>query len=405
MDAQQRVFKLKGVVQNYSWGGLEYLPELTGIINKDQQPFAEYWLGAHPNYPATAEDAEGKKLGELLAAHPDILGSRGAPFKALPYLLKVLDVRDMLSIQVHPSRSAAAEGYARENAEGKSLTAGNRNYRDPNHKPELMVALGDFWLLHGFKPEEQLLTALEQRPPLSFLIPVFQKEGYRGLYEMVMKMEQQEVDRILQPLVDSIVPLYQQGVLQKSSEDFWAARAAQIYCREKHNDRGIFSIYFFNLLHLDKDEGIFQPSGLPHAYLEGQNIEIMANSDNVLRGGLTGKHVDVPELLKQVKFEATYPRVLRPPSSVHKIYETAAEEFELHQYQLKPEQQEQFTARTAEVLLVTEGHINLASAALSREAEKGDAFMVPADMEIKISGRDASSVFRATLPADKISHS
>src|SRR5258708_39183963 len=125
-----------------------------------------------------------------------------------------------------------------------------------------------------------------------------------------MEMPQAEVNTVLQPLLDRIVPIYKAQELKKSEEHFWAARAALTYNEPGKIDRGIFSIYFFNLLNLHPGEAIFQDAGLPHAYLEGQNVEIMANSDNGLREGLTPKHVHVPELLKHIKFEATHPRLI-----------------------------------------------------------------------------------------------
>jgi len=150
-----------------------------------------------------------------------------------------------------------------------------------------MLALSEFWLLHGFKPAEELERTLQAIPELAFLTPVFTKGGYQELYKTVMELPQAEVNRILQPLLDRIIPAYREGKLSQNDEHFWAARAADTYNEPGRIDRGIFSIYLFNLLNLHPGEAIFQAAGLPHAYLEGQNVEIMANSDNVLRGGLT----------------------------------------------------------------------------------------------------------------------
>src|SRR5699024_6743476 len=192
----------------------------------------------------------------------------------------------------------------KENQAGIPTDATNRNYKDDNHKPEMMVALSDFYLLHGFKAEDKLIQQLQRIKEFSALLPIFGSEGYKGLYKEVMTLPQEKVNQILRPLLEHIIPLYKADQLSKTDPAFWASRAvASGMTTLEDIDRGIFSIYFFNLLHLKTGEGIFQAAGLPHAYLEGQNIELMANSDNVLRGGLTQTHVDVEELLKHTRFK------------------------------------------------------------------------------------------------------
>ena len=301
------VSKLKGVVRSYDWGGMEFLSKLLSHPNTQGKPMAEYWLGAHDTDSSVVLTGEAEvKLNDYVAAdNQEILGKTIArKFRRLPYLLKILDVRNMLSIQVHPTKHEAEIEFARENKLHIPLNAPHRNYKDDNHKPELAVALSNFWLLHGFKPADKLTATLESIPDLRQLLQIFNATGYDQLYKTAMEMPQESVNQILQPLLDRIIPLYSSGQLKKSEENFWAARAALIFGekgkKNKHRsiDRGIFSIYFFNLLQLRKGEGLFQDAGVPHAYLEGQNVEIMANSDNVLRGGLTNKHVDVKELMK-----------------------------------------------------------------------------------------------------------
>ncbi|RYZ27358.1 MAG: mannose-6-phosphate isomerase, class I, partial [Chitinophagaceae bacterium] len=149
------IYKLKGVVQHYSWGGTDFIPQLLGVSNPEQKPFAEYWLGAHPAAPAILESLN-LSLHQFISNHPkEALGDQVAPkFGSLPYLFKILDVKQMLSIQVHPSKVAAEEEFEKENKAGVAINAPNRNYKDSNHKPELMYALSDFWLLHGFKKKE-----------------------------------------------------------------------------------------------------------------------------------------------------------------------------------------------------------------------------------------------------------
>ena len=392
------VFQLKGVVQHYAWGGYKFIPDLIGQDNDDEKPFAEYWLGAHPNHPSTLLPGD-TPLPRFIAESPvEILGKEvQRSFGTLPYLLKVLDVRQMLSIQVHPSKASAEKGYDDEDARGIDLKRPDRNYKDRNHKPELMVALSDFWLLHGFKSEKDLTAILHKVPELSVLLPVWESGGYRGLYEYVMDLPQAQVNALLDGLVQRIMPQYEGGTIDRNCEDFWAARAVTSFCANGEYDRGIFSIYFFNLLHLKKGEGIYQAAGLPHAYLEGQNVEIMANSDNVLRAGLTDKHVDVPELMKHVNFTATVPNIIRPQTRAHQVFESPAREFELHRYALAAGETTTIHTVTAEILVVLDGRAELWLGNERLALRKGEAALALAGHEVQLVAQATSDVFRVSV--------
>jgi mannose-6-phosphate isomerase len=398
MALDQGIFKLKGVVQHYSWGGYDFIPRLLGIDNSEQKPYAEYWMGAHGNHSAFIENGNKISLSDFIARDAEgVLGSSVAKkFSSLPYLLKVLDVRQMLSIQVHPSKEAAKINFEEENKKGIPVNAPHRNYKDRNHKPELMIALSDFWLLHGFKKEEDLLKVLGTKRELKFLKEIFIQKGYKGLYEEVMLMEQKKVNEVLHPILQKIIPLYHDKSLSKDEEDFWAVRAALNFCKDDNYDRGIFSIYLFNLIHLKKGEGIFQPSGLPHAYLEGQNVEIMANSDNVLRAGLTDKYIDVLELLKHVRFEAIIPKILNPQSN-YKIYSSPAEEFELQEYSLAKDEIVNIRITTGEIFLLMNGSLEIISNQ-KMELKEGDSIFVKAGTDMRIKPLSQINLFRATVP-------
>lgn len=396
------MYKLRGVVQPYSWGGTAFIPDLIEADNTEQKPFAEYWLGAHPKAPALLIDGEEASLYDAIREKPlQILGDRvHEQFGTLPYLLKVLDVRQMLSIQVHPSIESAVKGYADENAKGISLQAPNRNYKDQNHKPELMTALGDFWLLHGFKSKEELQRVFQTVPELRFLQKTFEEGGYQGLYEKVMTMPQDEVDDVLLPLVEKILPQYKEDRLEKSSEHFWAARAVETFCTDGHYDRGIFSIYFFNLLHLKEGEGIYQPAGLPHAYLEGQNVEVMANSDNVLRAGLTEKHIDVPELMKHVQFVPTIPDIIQAEDGAVQVYKTPAAEFELRKLKLSAAATLQ--TESATIFFVYEGAADIKTSDTLLPVKRGEAAVVFANQAIAVEPEGkAATVFVVSTPVGK----
>jgi mannose-6-phosphate isomerase len=190
--------------------------------------------------------------------------------------------------------------------------------------------------------------------------------------------------------------MYEKGQLKKESEDFWAARAVSTFCKDGHYDRGVFSIYFFNLVHLKKGEGIFQPQGMPHAYLEGQNVEVMANSDNVLRAGLTDKHIDVKELLKHVDFKATVPAVLPAGNDFAVTYLSPAHEFELHAYQFNG-QQEMVVSQSPEIWFLLSGTATVKVEDVTIELIKGEAvFLCPGSVMQISSGK--GELFRCLVP-------
>ena len=307
-------YKLQGIHRHYEWGGKTFLPHLMGLTNDASQPFAEYWMGAHPSAPAIVETPLGNSsLDQLIDQDPvQFLGAKTTEaFGTLPYLFKILDVEKMLSIQVHPSKANAVIGFEKEEKAGIPITASNRNYKDKNHKPEVMVALSDFWLLHGFMPADQLKSRLANFEPLQTLLPVFGANDYTKLYSHFMRLPIEASDAILKPLLKMAEADVASNKVDKSHPHWWANKYYDGIVPDSNIDKGILSIYILNIVHVPKYSGVFQGAGLLHAYLEGQNIELMANSDNVLRGGLTPKHIDIEELIQHVKFEPTIPNLLK----------------------------------------------------------------------------------------------
>ena len=366
--ALRGLVRISGAVQHYEWGGYDYIPSLLGVENRAHRPFAELWLGTHPAAPATAEVA-----GETIPLDRLV---------ELPYLFKVLDARRMLSIQAHPNRAQAAAGFARENAAGIPLTAPHRNYRDENHKPEIAVALTDIWMLHGFRPWEQVAE-------MRALMP--EARSMRELYGAVMNMPQDRVDAVLERLTQR---LERQQPRDKDHPDYWALRAVRDYPR----DRGIFSIYLLNLLHLLPGQGTYQPAGVLHAYLEGSMVELMANSDNVLRGGLTPKHVDPAELMLTVRFDCGVPVVLegeRGPAG-ETVYRTTAAEFQLSRIEAG-----RFagTSRGPDTLLALEGLAEVRCGEEKLELRRGQSVLIPAGFDFEVTG--SAVLYRATLPTSK----
>jgi mannose-6-phosphate isomerase len=408
--------KLLGAVQHYEWGGFEFIPGLLGADNRAKRPYGELWIGAHPKAPATAETAEGAvALDKLIARAPERMLGPDVSVRyggTLPYLFKVLDVAGMLSIQAHPTIAQARDGFARENAAGIALGAPQRNYKDENHKPEAAVALTEFWMLHGFRPLEQIAVTLESVPELHELMPGFsarlQSAGQRGdaraallreLYEAAMTMPQARVDAMLGVLTQRLAA---HPPADKDTADYWAARAAQAYPpRDGHYDRGIFSIYLLNLVHLHPGEATFQPAGLLHAYLEGVNVEVMANSDNVLRGGLTPKHVDVPELLRVLSFSDGLPEVLEgaPGGIGERVYHTPCAEFEVSRIALEPGERYEHRAQGPDSLIVLEGAATLTAGGRDLALGRGGIAFVPDGIQYALQPAGAPVVaFKAAVP-------
>ncbi|MCY7421062.1 MAG: mannose-6-phosphate isomerase, class I [Chitinophagaceae bacterium] len=397
METTKGIFKLTGKVQHYAWGGAAYIPQLLGVNNGDQKPFAEYWMGAHPSAPSTIS-VEGNQVSlfDYVQQHPvAALGnSVNEQFHELPYLFKILDVNDMLSIQVHPTRAEAEKGFDREEAACIPINAAHRNYKDRNHKPEVMVALSDFWLLHGFKVEDELRRVLSDVKEFNFLLPVFEAEGYYGLYKKVMELSQEEVDGILQPLVRRIV---NEKPSDKKLPEFWVARVFEQNGSLTNIDRGIFSIFFFNIVEVKPGQAVYQGAGVPHAYLYGQNVELMANSDNVLRGGLTPKHIDVPELLKHTKFEGMVPRILRGEklASGEMNFDCPVEDFGISAIPLQSGKSYTHKSLSAEIYIVIEGDATVNE----MNIKKGEAFIVLANIDFAIKATPDSLLYKAYVPA------
>lgn len=397
-------YRLTGSIQHYAWGGYEYIPQLLHRPNEGHRPWAEYWLGAHDKSPSMVrvEDGGHVPLPELIRLDPArMLGPEVARrFGRLPFLLKVLDVRDMLSIQVHPSKREAEKGFAAEDRAGIPRDAPDRNYRDDNHKPEMMVALSEFYLLHGFRPPAELRQVLLGVPELRGLERLFDAEGYAGLYRQVMQWPQDRVTGLLRPLLERLLPAYRQGLLDKTQPDFWAARAVDSGISDLDQpDRGIFSIYFFNIVRLSPGEGIFQAAGIPHAYLEGQNVELMANSDNVLRGGLTPKHVDLEELLKHVRLDGVHPDVWRPGAG-SADFPTPVPDFALSKIALDNNQSIDYQSLGPEIILVLSGRAafrGLPSAGEELLAQ-GEALFIGCGEKYVLCASEKSLIFKASVP-------
>ncbi len=407
-----KISPLHAGVQHYAWGDKNFIPDLLGIDNPEGRPFAELWMGTHPDLPSKIE-VKGRPVALndfVTASAEEVLGPACTrEFGGqLPYLFKVLSAAAPLSIQTHPSKERAREGFTREDAAGISHSAGHRNYRDTNHKPELIAALTEFYGLKGFRPLEEIAQVLTDIPEFRSLWPDFEPTtaGLKSLYEKIMNLSQDRVDALLDPIIGRLTDADRKRTFTRADTEYWILRADREYAKEGHRDRGIFSMYLLNLVNLEPGEAMYLPAGMLHAYLEGSGMEIMANSNNVIRGGFTSKHVDVPELLNNVIFEGSEPEILQParlPGSREWVFKTPAREFELRRIEVTEEQPHQNGAdHSADILILvdvnTDARVMVASGEQNLDLRKGGAFLAPYGVAYTISTNRAAVLYKATVP-------
>lgn len=311
------MFRIRGVVQTYAWGNHTGIQEVLGL-EPDGTPAAEYWLGAHPKAPSTTPDSnlDGcSTLDTYIAQHPEVLGDsvRSRFGDRLPFLLKLLSARTALSIQAHPSAEQAREGFERENAAGMELDAPERNYRDAFHKPEMIVALTPFDALCGFREVGAIRATFERMVATTSAIHtevitdvVRLLDGPDPLRATVAKVLGDPVFAQVADAVAANPP----GRVEVGDVSRVGSVCDPIDTLVRVNadfpgDAGALVAVMLNMVTLGPGEAMALDAGVLHAYLGGFGVEIMASSDNVLRGGLTSKHIDVPELTRVVRYEPT----------------------------------------------------------------------------------------------------
>jgi phosphomannomutase len=323
--------------QHYAWGDREFIPKLYGR-EASGQPYAEAWLGAHPLGPSIAH--AGKQtlpLDELIAKDPQrFLGPElHARYGELPFLVKILSAARPLSIQVHPSRVQAIAGYRREDAASTPLDSPLRNYRDSHHKPELLLALTRFYALVGFRPADAIAAALSEVEEVGSLLPAY--DGKPHWIERLVKAYFALPDTTLLPALSRWLARLSSAAnaFGPADAEHWVLECHRFFSGDQKPDRGLLFPLLLNLVVLEPWQAVFLDAGTPHAYLSGSGVEVMANSDNVLRGGLTSKHVDVDEFARVLRFESKSPFVISPAEGTRQaafLYRTPAEEFELERH-------------------------------------------------------------------------
>lgn len=336
---------LEGVVRPYAWGSRTAIATIRGLPTPSPHPEAELWFGAHPAGPSVCVDAHDRPTSTLLAEideHPtQSLGSASvAEFgPRLPFLLKILAADEPLSLQAHPSAEQAAEGFARENALGLASDASERNYRDGWHKPEVIVAVTEFDALAGFRAAEETVELLRELqvaaldPYLGMLAGQPDSEGLRALFTTWITLPETVIATLVPAVLDAAVLLLSSGETKFRAELQTLLELGESYPR----DPGVLAALLLNRIHLMPGDALYLAAGNLHAYLNGTGVEIMANSDNVLRGGLTPKHIDVPELLRVLDFTPVGQADLSPAIrtvNAERIYLTPASEFRLSRVEL-----------------------------------------------------------------------
>ncbi|MGP4021144.1 mannose-6-phosphate isomerase, class I [Saccharopolyspora sp. 5N708] len=364
---------LRNAVRPYAWGSRTAIADLLGRPVPTPHPEAELWMGAHPGDPSRVIRPDGDEVSllSLLDADPaHHLGQRCVQRWGgrLPFLLKVLAADEPLSLQAHPSAEQAAEGFQREEEAGLARNAPNRNYPDPTAKPELICALTEFHALAGFREAQRTVRLLDElavpslRAHRELLAAQPDADGLRALFTTWITLPEHYLREVLPDLLEACVA-HVRGRGEFALECRTVLELGEAY----PNDAGVLASLLLNRLVLQPGEAIFLPAGNLHAYLHGTGIEILANSDNILRCGLTPKHVDVPELLRVLDFACGDMRVLKGESLDANLtaYRTPANEFELSRLDWTPAESGavQLDSPGPQILLCTKGGVQLTSSA------------------------------------------
>ena len=396
--------RLTGVIQPYAWGSLTAIPELLDV-EPTGEPQAELWFGAHPLAPSLVE---GEPLDKVVAHDPvgvvgrasvEAFGSR------LPFLLKIIAAAQPLSLQAHPSREQAEAGYAREQAAGVPRDAPHRTYRDGWPKPELLCALVETEALCGFREPgetyhlfEELAvgSALELVAPLADAdVPAAERLGM--VFSRLLRLTPDE-----RTVISEIVQAAE--AVQEPDDLVSFARTACELNAYYPGDPGVLAALLMNRITLQPGDALFMPSGNLHAYLSGGGVEIMANSDNVMRGGLTPKYVNVDELLTILDFTPGLRGLITPIEESRGVwrYPTPAPEFALWRIEPHGEQVAVPAAGSGRVLLVTDGGLTATSATAKLDLVRGQAALLSADEEAVLTGRGTAFVGGPGVPQSQI---
>ncbi|MGN6442424.1 MAG: mannose-6-phosphate isomerase, class I [Arthrobacter sp.] len=395
------MYEIENVLRDYAWGSTTAIASLLGRPESGG-PEAELWIGAHPDSPSVAqvpEDGTRSPLDALISSDPEhFLGAESVSAfgPRLPFLAKILAAAQPLSLQVHPSLEQAREGFARENAEGVDAHAPNRNYKDDNHKPEMIFALTPFEALCGFRP------AAETREVFQYIARAFPEGAgspalVQALIDDLAGADEgaglrQAFERLItggQGVAEDTALVVEALLSRASLEPYPAELGTVISLNEKYpGDPGVLISLLLNRISLKPGEAVYLPAGNVHAYLHGLGVEVMASSDNVLRGGLTPKHVDVPELLNTIDFHPVAVPMLDAEKTVmdQELFRPPFKEFQLQRIELGPDSGPVPLAQSgAAVVIVVAGEVYLDSPKGDLQLSRGrSAFIAAAEAPINV---------------------
>ncbi|WP_375748245.1 mannose-6-phosphate isomerase, class I [Vibrio sp. HN007] len=355
----QYFFPMDNVIQDYAWGSRTSINTLFGIENPDNKPQAEIWMGAHPNgCSKIVENGETQLLSDFINLDKSgiLTVETDTQFGELPYLFKVLAAESALSIQVHPSKEQAEEGFQREEEAGIPRNAANRNYKDPNHKPELVYALTPYQAMNGFREIPEMLSLFEkvQVAEIAETVAAFKasanEEGLEKFFYTILSMEGEAKEKAVSELM---------AFAEANKDDELFAliiELAGLY----PGDIGLFCPLMLNVLTLQPGEAMFLYACTPHAYLKGTGLEIMANSDNVLRSGLTPKYMDIDELVKCTIFQEKPASTLLTEPEIRdggQYYPIPVDDFKFAVFMSADELT--LNTESAEILLALDGDLTL----------------------------------------------
>jgi mannose-6-phosphate isomerase len=387
------MWSLMNTVRHYPWGSHTVIPELLGEPSPAAEPCAELWMGAHPDAPSVL--SSGTPLDKAIEEQPDAM--LGAPVRErfgvrLPFLLKVLAADTPLSLQAHPTNAQAAAGFAAEEAAGVPRDDPTRTFKDPFHKPELLLALTPVEALCGFRPVEESLHCLAklQVPELKPTIAALARGGLRAAIPQLISLSPEVRSVLVAAVAESASRFVAAHDPEFINTYRWAASLAETY----PGDPGVVISLMCNHLKLAPGEAVFLPAGNLHAYLSGAGVEVMASSDNVLRGGLTTKHVDLAALIEVLDFTDGRVPVIHPvlgPGGLR--YPVPVEDFDLTRVQLDG-RSGSLTTSGPQVLLCTEGSAVLSSPDGELTLRQGESAFVPAGAPVTASG--PAVLYRAT---------
>jgi len=390
---------LKNTIQQYAWGSLTEIPQLLGIPSTDK-PQAELWMGAHPKSSSEVKiNNQWVPLIDVITNNPENLLGQESVEKhghTLPFLFKVLAADKPLSIQAHPNKIQAKQGFEKENELKIPVHDAKRNYKDSNHKPEIICALTDFAALVGFRPISEILNNIHpilEPETMPLWTALHQKQNHDGLQHFFYQLM-----TLTGPKKNSLIQKTVEYGKNNHRHDLWhwVSYISDFF----PNDIGLLSPLFLNVFVLKPGESLYLPAGNLHAYLKGMCIELMANSDNVLRGGLTPKHIDVPELLSILTFESGRSNCIAPKYlDSHEIYyPTDNNEFQLSVIQLnRPEDKYHRYTKNAEILFCARGNGVITEANQKIHCKQGDSLLVySCTHSYTITGN--TTIYKATIP-------